>query len=121
MTDMKGKTIRIYLVDGTPTGILTTEIINWTGKVIVAPRGKLADLASRAEVKRTGIYCLVGPDPANPSGETTCTRGKGMGWPQRPEHHGHLLFAGAGERVRAGGKNTFGSRCDTTCDTTRKK
>jgi len=29
----QGRTIRIYLVDGEPTGILTAEIINWTGKV----------------------------------------------------------------------------------------
>jgi len=66
---MKGKTIRIYLVDGTPTGVLTAEIINWTGKVIVAPRPRLADLANRSEVRRTGIYCLVGPDPDNPNRE----------------------------------------------------
>ena len=64
---MKGKTIRIYLADGTPSGILTAEIINWTGKVVVAPRAKLAELAERSEVKRTGVYCLVGPDPDNPS------------------------------------------------------
>lgn len=60
---MKGKTIRVYLVDGAPTGILTAEIINWTGKAIVASRAQLADLAKRDEAKRTGIYCLVGPDP----------------------------------------------------------
>ena len=47
MADMKGKTSRIYLVDGTPTGVLTAEIINWAGKVIVAPRPRLAELASR--------------------------------------------------------------------------
>jgi hypothetical protein len=63
---MNGKTIRIYLVDGVPTGILTAEIINWTGKILVAPRSQLADLARRPEVKRTGIYFLVGPDPENP-------------------------------------------------------
>ncbi len=63
---MKGRTIRIYLVDGVPTGILTAEIINWTGKVIVAPRSQLAELAKREEARRTGVYCLVGPDPDNP-------------------------------------------------------
>jgi hypothetical protein len=46
-----------------PTGILTTEIINWTGKLYVAPRSRLADLAGRGELRRTGIYLLVGPDP----------------------------------------------------------
>ncbi|MCA9115792.1 MAG: GIY-YIG nuclease family protein [Planctomycetaceae bacterium] len=63
---MRGRTIRLYLVDGVPTGILTAEIINWTGKVITAPRSQLPELAKREEVKRTGIYCLVGPDPDQP-------------------------------------------------------
>lgn len=63
---MKGKTIRIYLVDGTPTGVLTAEIINWTGKAVVVSRSQLVDLAQREESKRTGIYCLVGPDPDSP-------------------------------------------------------
>jgi hypothetical protein len=54
-------------VDGTPTGILTAEIINWTGKLYVAPRSQLADLAKRDEVRRTGVYFLVGPDPERPS------------------------------------------------------
>lgn len=63
---MAGKTIRLYLVDGVPSGVLTAEIINWTGKVIVAPRSQLAVLASRDEVKRTGVYALVGPDPEAP-------------------------------------------------------
>lgn len=64
---MSGKTIRLYLVDGSPTGILTAEIINWTGKVIVASRTQLGELAKRPELKRTGVYCLVGPDPEFPS------------------------------------------------------
>ncbi len=63
---MSGKTVRIYLVDGSPTGVKTAEIINWTGNVTVAPRSQLADLANRAEVKRTGLYILVGDDPNNP-------------------------------------------------------
>jgi len=29
---MSGRTIRIYLVDGVPGGILTAEIMNWTGR-----------------------------------------------------------------------------------------
>jgi len=62
---MSGKTIRLYLVNGLPTDILTAEIINWTGKVIVTPRSQLAELAKREEVRRTGVYFLVGPDPEN--------------------------------------------------------
>jgi RNA polymerase subunit RPABC4/transcription elongation factor Spt4 len=63
---MSGRSIRIFLVDGTPTGIMTTEIMNWIGKVVVAPRTQLVNLAQRNEVKRTGIYALVGEDPSSP-------------------------------------------------------
>lgn len=63
---MPGRSIRIFLVDGTATGIMTTEIMNWTGKVIVAPRSQLVSLAQRSETKRTGIYVLVGEDPSSP-------------------------------------------------------
>ena len=62
---MNGRTIRIHLVDGSPTGMLAAEIINWTGKVLVSPRSHLAALAKRDEARRTGIYFLVGADPDN--------------------------------------------------------
>lgn len=63
----RGKSIRLYLVEGVPTGTLAAEIMNWTGKVVVSPRAQLADLAKREEPRRTGVYFLVGPDPRNPS------------------------------------------------------
>src|SRR5690242_6795869 len=63
---MNGRSIRIFLIDGTPSSILTAEIGNWTGKVVVAPRSQLAELAKRSEPKRTGIYILSGEDPNNP-------------------------------------------------------
>jgi hypothetical protein len=66
---INGKTIRIYLVNGVSSGVLTAEIINWTGKMIVCPRTQLAELAKRDEARRTGAYLLVGPDPAQPSKE----------------------------------------------------
>jgi hypothetical protein len=62
-----GKTIRIFLAEGEPTGILLAEISNWTGKVLVAPRSQLDQLSKREEVRRTGVYLLVGPDPDDPS------------------------------------------------------
>lgn len=66
---MNGRTVRIFLVDGVPSGLLTAEIMNWTGKVTVAPRTQLADVSNREEAKRTGIYFLTGEDPENPSQE----------------------------------------------------
>jgi hypothetical protein len=66
---MSGRTVKIFLVDGTPTGLITAEIMNWTGRFTVAPRSQLAVLASREELKRTGIYFLIGSDPKDPSQE----------------------------------------------------
>ena len=69
---MTGKTIRIFLADGEPTGILLAEISNWTGKVLVAPRSQLDQLSKREEVRRNGVYLLVGPDPDDPSRALAC-------------------------------------------------
>jgi hypothetical protein len=62
-TGAKGRTIRVFLADGAPSGILTAEIMNWTGKVVVAPRTRPPELVARSEAGRTGIYFLTGPDP----------------------------------------------------------
>lgn len=64
---VSGKQIRVYLVDGTPGGLLTAEIMNWTGHVVAAPRSDIADLLAREEVRRTGVYILLGDDPESQS------------------------------------------------------
>jgi hypothetical protein len=66
MTDTSGKTVRLFLVDGTPTGLITAEIMNWTGHVLVLPRSRLAEALTREEAGRTGVYLLVGDDPDQP-------------------------------------------------------
>jgi len=38
---VSGRTIRIFLADGEPIGILLAEISNWTGNVLVAPLSQL--------------------------------------------------------------------------------
>lgn len=58
-----GRQIRIFLVDGTPGGLLTAEIMNWTGHVVAAPRSDLAALRKRHEAARTGVYVLLGEAP----------------------------------------------------------
>ncbi|WP_458107199.1 GIY-YIG nuclease family protein [Arthrobacter sp. R3-55] len=58
-----GKQVRLFLVDGTPGGMLTAEIMNWTGHIIAAGRSDLPELLKRDEVKRTGVYLLLGDDP----------------------------------------------------------
>ena len=59
---MRGKSINLYLTDGTPNGIVTAEISNWTGYVLGASRSRLAELIQRPETSRTGVYCLIGTD-----------------------------------------------------------
>jgi hypothetical protein len=71
-----GKSVRLFLADGTPGGLLTAEIMNWTGHVVAAPRSDLAALLKRPEAKRTGIYILLGDDP-NSLGGTIAYIGEG--------------------------------------------
>lgn len=59
----QGRSIRLFLVNGSPKGLMTAEIVNWTGHVLTGPRNKLAELVQRPESKRTGIYFLVSSDP----------------------------------------------------------
>ena len=62
-----GKSIRIFLVDGSPSGIRTAEIVNWTGRILVVPRSRIGEVANSNDVKRTGVYILAGDDPDMPS------------------------------------------------------
>lgn len=56
----KGRSVRLFLAEGTVTGILTAEIMNWTGHVLSAPRTRLEGALKREELKRTGVYILYG-------------------------------------------------------------
>lgn len=57
-----GRSVRLFLADGKATGILTAEIMNWTGHVLAAPRTRFEDAFTRLELRRTGVYFLIGPD-----------------------------------------------------------
>jgi Domain of unknown function (DUF4357) len=63
--NLAGRTIKLFLVDGVPDGMRTAEIMSWTGHVLFAPRSSIAALLARPEVKKTGAYLLVGPDPSD--------------------------------------------------------
>ena len=65
---MPGRSVRLFLVDGTPQGMRTAEVGNWTGLALVCPRTDLARLSARQEVRRSGVYILVGPSESSPSG-----------------------------------------------------
>lgn len=67
MTKVNGRTVRLFLVDGTQAGLVTAEIINWTGHVLIAPRSSIGEALKRDEASRTGVYFLVGEDPDQPT------------------------------------------------------
>jgi hypothetical protein len=58
-----GRTIQLFLVDDTPTGLIIASIHGWTGSVLVSTQSTFGRLLARPEVDRTGIYILYGPDP----------------------------------------------------------
>ena len=70
---MSGKHIEFFLVDGTPGGLTTAEILNWTGQVLSAPRSEMSALVRRTELAGTCVYLLLGPDE---QGGTRCYIGE---------------------------------------------
>lgn len=58
-----GRTIQLFLVDGTPNGLRKATIHGWTGLTFVATASTFSALTSRPELDRTGVYLLYGPDP----------------------------------------------------------
>ncbi|WP_257294447.1 GIY-YIG nuclease family protein [Endozoicomonas sp. YOMI1] len=59
---MQPATIKLFLVKGSPTGLSTAEISNWTGKAIAGPRSDLDDFLTRPELSSPGVYLLTGTD-----------------------------------------------------------
>ena len=56
----RGQSLELFFIDGTPDGMLTAEIFNWTGHVLVTPRIRLAEALKRDEARFTGVYILLG-------------------------------------------------------------
>lgn len=57
-----GKSIRIYLKEGSVTGIKFAELVNQTIQALSCPRTKLSDLNSnfKKEINTQGVYFLLG-------------------------------------------------------------
>jgi hypothetical protein len=56
------KSIRIYLADGSPSGIRHGEIVNWSGQALACPRARFGELKGWVEAQRPGVYFLFGVD-----------------------------------------------------------
>ena len=57
-----GKSIQLFLIDGTPDGVIACELFNWTGKGYRIPRNNLKDVSNRSDLKKAGVYFLIGRD-----------------------------------------------------------
>lgn len=55
-----GRSLELFFIDGRPDGILTAEVFNWTGHVLMTPRTRIAEALSRTEAAYTGVYLLIG-------------------------------------------------------------
>ncbi|MFK7943207.1 MAG: GIY-YIG nuclease family protein [Paracoccaceae bacterium] len=63
---MQGRSLELFFIDGRPDGMLTAEVFNWTGHVLMTPRTQIAKALAREESKRTGVYLLLGDRDGNP-------------------------------------------------------
>lgn len=61
-----GKSLELFFIDGRPDGILTAEVFNWTGHVLMTPRTRIADALNRIEAAYTGVYLLIGEKDGEP-------------------------------------------------------
>lgn len=60
---MQAATIKLFLVHGSPNGLRTAELSNWSGKAIAAPRTEISEILKRDELNSPGFYLLTGVDP----------------------------------------------------------
>ncbi len=85
-TASAGRSIRLFLTDGTPHGLIVADIGNWSGKILCGPRSRIAELLRRPEASRTGVYVQIGPDPDH-SGELLAYIGEADDIAARMRHH----------------------------------
>ncbi|MAT64230.1 MAG: methionine sulfoxide reductase [Gammaproteobacteria bacterium] len=65
-SNARGQSLELFFIDGRPDGMLTAEVFNWTGHVLMTPRTQLSAALKRREARYTGIYLLFGEDEAGP-------------------------------------------------------
>ncbi len=66
MTRAIGRSLELHYIDGRPDGMLTAELFNWTGHVLMAPRTQIAEALARPEASYAGVYLLIGEQEGEP-------------------------------------------------------
>lgn len=65
-SNTRGRSLELFFIDGKPDGMLTAEVFNWTGHVLMTPRTRVAEALKRKEAKYTGVYLLFGEQDEEP-------------------------------------------------------
>lgn len=60
MNPAVGRSLELYYIDGRPDGMVTAELFNWTGHVLMFPRTQLSAALARTETAYAGVYLLLG-------------------------------------------------------------
>ncbi len=93
---MPSATIKLFLVHGDAKRLRTAELSNWTGKAVAGPRSELDGVLGRDEAANSGVYFLIGTDPA--SGKPAVYVGEAESIRDRLRSHldkdfwGHVIF-----------------------------
>jgi len=61
-----GRSLELFFIDGRPDGMLTAEVFNWTGHVLMAPRTQISEALKRKEARYSGVYLLFGERDGQP-------------------------------------------------------
>ncbi len=62
----RGRSLELFFIDGRPDGMLTAEVFNWTGHLLMTPRTQISEALRRKEASYTGIYLLFGEKDGEP-------------------------------------------------------
>jgi hypothetical protein len=57
---VRGKSINLFLMDGTAVGRIKCTLANWTGVAYKIPRTELDKCKERDDLKQSGVYFLFG-------------------------------------------------------------
>ncbi|CFX18414.1 conserved protein of unknown function [Candidatus Filomicrobium marinum] len=63
---VEGRSLELYFIEGKPDGMLTAEVFNWTGHILMTPRTRIGAALSRKEARHTGVYILIGEQDGEP-------------------------------------------------------
>jgi hypothetical protein len=81
---MQPKTIKIFLLQGDPTGAKIVQMMNWTGKALIIPRNQISNILERKELSSQCVYLLIGESD---EGNTSVYVGEAESFKERIPNH----------------------------------